>query len=704
MLRRRTARGLGLGCVPVLVGCGASVVAAPLIGPPRVRIGALERAVVDASDPDEIRDVSARATDVWVATDRGVLVYTVGREHEPQRITRAQGLVSDDVHAVAVHESGRCAVATSAGLVEIEGGRVTGAVEHPPAGRIVDLAWMGSTLWACGDLGLARRRDGQWARIGERAGCTTLVSAADGVLWVGTTSGLWRLQQDVVREHAPGHGIPEPFVRDVVPLGPDRLLALLVGPAGSVFAHWDGRRWYAYTIAGLQAPAVGLVPHRERVLLVTPGHSFVVRTAGLLETSATEALHALSRSEPRGVLSYRARERLAEQLEPETRRDDDPLGQTRREPVRLVPVPENAPTVSAPAFGVAIADDVPPVRDAYLARASGGWLFVADGPRGLVALSPAGARAELRSRDLVDDDDLQLASDVQGQTWLLARDGSLVQVREGRWRRFVPPGEVFVTALAGADTGAYVAGAVRGALATVRVYRIAPDGLVPVVERALQLPGPLVRVPFMGVEAGERFWLALEVDDPALGRRMRGAAVISARDEAVTYHHRAARRDGPDGPGALTLPDEISTIDLNQPGMAWFATLSGAVRLGDHQAVVFGEARGVRGEIVTDVAVGTGERVWVAAAEGLGFYENRRFHFAVPAAVQSARPTRLAIDGEGNLWCVGPRGGFFHDGRQWHPFGRAQGLPTDTLRDVEVDATGRVWLLAEDRLFVLTRR
>ncbi|MFW5920498.1 MAG: hypothetical protein ACOCUS_01560, partial [Polyangiales bacterium] len=152
--------------------------------------------------------------------------------------------------------------------------------------------------------------------------------------------------------------------------------------------------------------------------------------------------------------------------------------------------------------------------------------------------------------------------------------------------------------------------------------------------------------------------------------------------------------------GGLPMPDRVRSIDLRDRGMAWFASFFGAIRVGNHQAVAFGEARGVPGEIVTDLAVGDG-RVWIAAAEGLGYYQNRSLEFGL-AGYRELRPTALAIDERGRVWGAGPKGAIWFDGSTWHRLAREQGMPTEALEDVETDARGRVWFLADDRVLVFT--
>ncbi|MCU0677242.1 MAG: hypothetical protein MUE69_31195, partial [Myxococcota bacterium] len=98
------------------------------------------------------------------------------------------------------------------------------------------------------------------------------------------------------------------------------------------------------------------------------------------------------------------------------------------------------------------------------------------------------------------------------------------------------------------------------------------------------------------------------------------------------------------------LPDDVGNVELAQSGYAWFSSVVGAVRHGDSQSVTFGEARGVRGEVVSDVLLGVGNRVWVAAAEGPGYYFRQSFEFRMPQAVRAARPLALALDPNGDVW------------------------------------------------------
>ena len=118
---------------------------------------------------------------------------------------------------------------------------------------------------------------------------------------------------------------------------------------------------------------------------------------------------------------------------------------------------------------------------------------------------------------------------------------------------------------------------------------------------------------------------------------------------------------------------------------------------------MFGEARGVRGEVVSDAVVGDG-LLWLAAAEGLATYDRNEFNFTrQPPHIQALRPTRLAMDLSGHLWATSPNGLILREGQSWSVLDARSGLPTTELSDVQVDRAGRVWILAADRVMVLER-
>lgn len=647
--------------------------------------GESRRRVETLTDLEEVRGVAVHEDSVYVATDGGLLRYASGGEAAVEVIA---GVPSDDVRAV-IDDGDALLVATGAGLVRVRGNEVTRVEGAPDVGAITAVArTTDGTLWLGGLGGLARRTsDGAWQVFGEPVRCTTLAPTPEGQLWVGTTAGLWYVEGDVIREHGISGGIPEGYVRAIVPVLPGKILALVQGPSHAKVGYWDGERWSAYTVRGLNGPVIGLVRRGTQVLLV--GHQRVIAIA----PSGTGVGLAPLASAQGNVRSFRARITAAAEHTPSAEAERDALQPARP----IAPVPENQASVSAPSF-VARPLDVELPGRVYASFVQGSTAFLAVSNGGLLRLPENGAPRALRSLSLVPEETLQLAADGGRTAWMITRGGRLAKYVDGRFVRSGLPSGLVAQAVASGPQGAYLLALEPGAgPAAIRLFQNRGSGWAPLAQRNLTLPTPLVGVPFMGVSPNGAVWAALRVrreDGP--GERMRGFAVIDPSSEAVVLHHRAAERPG------LPVPDEVSSIDFDTDGNAWVASLSGLVRVGDGQAVVFGEARGVRGEVVSDAAVGN-TIVWLTSAEGLGAYDRTRFDYAQPPFVQQARPMRLAADLGGAIWATSPNGLLLRQGEDWRHIDTDAGLPTNELLDVQADSTGRVWLLASDRLLLLAQ-
>ena len=121
--------------------------------------------------------------------------------------------------------------------------------------------------------------------------------------------------------------------------------------------------------------------------------------------------------------------------------------------------------------------------------------------------------------------------------------------------------------------------------------------------------------------------------------------------------------------------------------------------------MTFGEARGVRGEVVSDVLVGPAAKVWMAAAEGPGYYFRQSFEFRMPADVIAARPMALALTSDGAIWGAGGGGLLRYADGAWTVYGDADadGIDDSGYLDIEGDATGRLWVLGRGALWLMTR-
>lgn len=684
-------RLLSFALLLALGGCAPGGLQLPETTTPALQGVGFQRAATILTDSERVRDIAA-GSQVYVATDRGLLVHGPEGSAGATRLTTAEGLPSNNVLAVGVSEAGVATVATDAGWVQVQGPSVS-ATEAAPVGRAVALhQGTDGALWACGTEGLARNTGDGWMRFGESAQCTGLFPGDQGELWVGTTRGAWKVEGNVVREHGEGRGLPAGWVRSIVPRNDGHAFALVQNTSESFIAYFDGVRWYGYTLGDFDHVAVGLVRAGGDVILVTDQWTFRIADAA----SGGVPLRPILRGEREQVLSYEAT--LTPAAEVAASEDEPSPG---RRPMRLAALPGNLPSIAAPAFGIAPAEKL--TGFGYLARSAGGHIYIADANRGVVQASAEGTEERwLRSKDLIADRDLQVVSDERRQTWVMTDGGVLLRMRASGSRVLVPvaPPEGRLWAIASARRGLYVVATLAEQPNVLRLYRRDGDSWATVYERTVPLSaGTLAGAPFLGVTDEQEAWVAISVTNEGVTRR-RGVVVLNAENENVVQHHYNSDPET-DGEGALRIPDDLTNIDLSDPSMAWFGALVGAVRVGNHQAVIFGEDRGVRGEVVSDVLIGTGNRVWMAAAEGPGYRQGQTMEFRLPAEVRAARPIALAQDSDGDVWGAGPNGLLRFDGTNWNRYAAEQGLPFHQFQDIEGDAQGQLWMLGRDGVLLL---
>ncbi len=669
-----------------VLACGPSALRDEGTTPTLSLGGDSSRRIETLTDLEEIRDVAVTSDAVWVATDAGLLRYASGGEAAGELFP---GLPSDDVRGI-VEDDGALIVATAAGLVRVNGTEVAPIEGVPDVGYVTDLARAGDgTKWICGLGGLARSTADGWEAFGEPVHCTTLAPTPEGHLWVGTDAGLWYVEGDVIREHPISGGMPDGYVRSIVPVLPGKIMAILQGPTDAKIGYWDGERWYAYTLRGLSGGVVGLVRRGRDVILVSNQRAVALAPSGqgvpLVPLSSTQGTVRSFRPSTTPAAEHRAA--------PAVRAAD-----VLKAPKSIAEVPENLPSVAAPPF-VARPLEVSLPGRVYASFADEGDAFLAIANGGVLRVPANGQPRVLRSLTLVPEEDLQVATDSARTVWVLSRDRHLTKLVDGRLVRSPLPEGLVAQAIATGPQGAYLVALEPATPNAVRIFQNLGQGWQPLAQRTLVLATPLVSVPFMGVAPDGKVWIAVRVQrEEGEGARVRGVAVIDPSSEAVVYHHRGADSAA----GGLPVPDEVSSIEFDTDGNAWLASLSGLVRVGSHQAVVFGEARGVRGEVVTDAVLGNGV-VWLASAEGLGSYDRTRFDYAQPGFVQEARPTQLATDLRGTLWAASGHGLVLHEGEDWRIIDDDDGLPVTELRDVETDGAGRVWLLAADRVMILAQ-
>ncbi|MEZ4410153.1 MAG: hypothetical protein R3A52_27300 [Polyangiales bacterium] len=263
------------------------------------------------TDSDIVHDVAATEGAVWVATDRGVLRYPAAGG-APTRLGTLEGLPAQRVLAVAASEDGASVwAATADGVARKQGDgnfeRVGPA--QPDVGRPSCLLVLGDDVLLGGATGLARFDGTRWSKLTDQHQITSLARTPDRRVVAGTANrGLLLLSADYAsaEEHNVAAGLPEQWVRDVVPLANGDLWALVQGPLGAQLAFYQSssRRWFSYTTGDVGRGAwLALVPTPNGAGLVTPvGYFEIASTAAKTSTptnaappAAPERLHAHAR-------------------------------------------------------------------------------------------------------------------------------------------------------------------------------------------------------------------------------------------------------------------------------------------------------------------------------------------------------------------------------------------------------------------------
>ncbi len=152
-----------------------------------------------------------RAGRLWVGTPNGLACW----DGQAWKVfTARDGLSTDAVRAIADDEAGNLWVGTDGGgLNQFRDGKFTvfrKSAEGLPGNRISSLLVDGAgALWVGTSSGLARLKDGRWARFSTAGGLPSnninyLAEDAGGFLWLGSNAGLLRVAKSSLEEFARG--------------------------------------------------------------------------------------------------------------------------------------------------------------------------------------------------------------------------------------------------------------------------------------------------------------------------------------------------------------------------------------------------------------------------------------------------------------------------------------------------------------------
>ena len=201
---------------------------------------------------------------LWIGfQDAGVMML---RGSERRRLTRADGLASDEVYSIRGARDGAVLVGTRGGLTRIDANGLRTVTPRDALGRqaVYDVAEAADgTLWlATGNGAVRLDRKGFTPMFGGglTLGDAVVTIAVDrtGAVWAGTyDSGLWRYQDGRLEHFGQQQGLSSEAVRALVP---DRDGVLWIGTAGGGLNWWrDGRFGSLTARDGLDSNNVGQI-------------------------------------------------------------------------------------------------------------------------------------------------------------------------------------------------------------------------------------------------------------------------------------------------------------------------------------------------------------------------------------------------------------------------------------------------------------
>ena len=713
------------------------------------------------TDSDLVAGVAASNAHVYVATYRGVLVYPA-EGGTPTRITHTEGLPADEVIAVAAADDDTVAwAATPQGVVRSSAGghwELAGDPRAQPSiGRPTALLALpeGAVLLG-GSQGLARFDGTRWSRLTDRYQVTALARSDERILVATAMAGVLALGRDwaSLEEHNVNAGLPDSFVRSVVPVAGGRIWALTSGVSGSQLAFYDGGRWYSYTATGAHADWISLVPTGTGAALITPGamYNLVAHTGDdLTPTNAAQAggsthvaltplvYEAPAPPEPpaRPHTVDHGRHRPAPAAHPTPTPPASPaapapagdattadataapaapaVAPTPAAPPppihpRDIPPPSfpvdlpTGPTVDAPVYGLVATPAGRIASDVVRVSVAGEAVFVARMGLGVsrVVMHAGENPVDYRAHDLAMlHRPLSLATDTHSNVWLVSEDGGAVRYDGRTFGRVNLEDDPRIHPMMFWSRGRVGAAVARvGDANVIRGYTLDGVNWRRTFEGPVETYGPgRVDAKFLSVDEGGKLWVGLRVSDAHHSREL-GVAVLDPNSPIATQYNENVPESGGDH-GARRVSNDLTSVEFDREGNVWFAGVDGATEIARDGVHTFHEAQGLRGDLVSDLARGPGDRMFFATAEGLGVWDGHEFGFPVEGSSAMPHALALSIDTSGNLWGAGSRGVWKFDGTTFTRIGAAQGLPTDDFHDVAIDAQNRAWFINDEGIVLL---
>lgn len=300
-------------------------------------------------------------------------------------------------------------------------------------------------------------------------------------------------------------------------------------------------------------------------------------------------------------------------------------------------------------------------------RSASVWSVSADGV--LTVTSPEGFKRGISQQKISPDFQVtEMLEDTEGNIWVATSLNGLGLFREDRV-------EIVNAAvgLAGGDVLAVMedsrgriwmanrdGGVDRIAEGRTEHFKLAPDQ-----ERS--------RVSALYEDRDGRLWAA-SADGP----------VYRWRDDRFVEH----RTEG-------IVPTQVNTIYHDNRGTIWFGGKLGLMRTSGRRVSNVGVEAGFPGGLATAMSGGAANELWVGTHDGfvLRDIDGRLATIGTPANLRYKQVSGILVMAPDEVWVTTLGAGLFlHDGKTWHHFDKAQGIPDENLTHVVDDRLGHLWL------------
>ena len=305
---------------------------------------------------------------------------------------------------------------------------------------------------------------------------------------------------------------------------------------------------------------------------------------------------------------------------------------------------------------------------------------------------------------------LSLATDGDDNVWFVTEDGGSARYDGTRFSRVQLDATGDAWPLMFWSRGTTAAAVARVGPNQVRTYRFAGGHWQPITERPIDTAGPgIVDVKFLSVDERGRYWLGIRVIEtnttPRVGRgRDRRSPCRLSHSSIRTLHRPVACKARSLRPMISRQSNSTQPGPLGSRGSRERRALRCRPSPEGHATVhTYNETTGLQGDVVSDLARGPGDKLFVATPEALGRIEGSQFVFDVDGSSAMPRVIALATDNSSALWGAGPRGAWVYNGHNFRPVGRGDGLTNEQFNDIAVDGLNRVWFVTSDGISIMAQ-